>query len=750
MSQISSKMLSERRVNRATAAIGIIRHGGCVVWRSLDKARTAKLPRLEMPAAKATVRLRREVVKTLESRKHAIAEAMLGTLRHIDRWANQLSEQAGEIDAFLERELYAFVDYLSGHFRGQLDFGDLYIGEKRKQFYEPTLSPDEAVNRRIGLTQSDRNAILGIVGPELSEAARELLAQELDSLHEVVIARSDNELRVLFVGDCLFLDIVTFLTGPLLADGITVNPYFVTSKGVAAIRQELQPLADESFDLVFFSPYTYQYNDELSLLLDRRHGKKTNVETIAIAQQAAAETEQVLQMLVDTIDTPHLLVHNTAMVMREKSAWKRYLKHFTTRRVRHLSRQIVNGRLRRYVDARKAGLPQLHLVSETKHVDERGESPLAAYLYESELQHPAELGKVLARDYRDYCFVAARLLGRKLLVLDLDNTMWGGVIAEGPIRHDKQRQQIARRLRERGVLLAIASKNDRANVSWQGGVLSDADFVACEISWNPKPTSIRRIADSLNLSPGHLVFVDDRPDERELVKTAHPNVLTLDANAPRTWRLLELWADMLVEDTEFDRTLAYQQRAERSEFLGGIHNGVEPQNGEMYQQLALQVCIREAKRHEAKRIAELLNRTNQFNCTAMRATHRKVQHWMNDRNTAILVADMNDRFGAMGMVSVAIVAHDAEGLSIDGFVLSCRVFGYGVEKSMLNWMKRRLARLGHGSLRGRIVETPQNQPCRSVYADNGFTEPTDGQNGEWRYEGDAVVADEPWLTIVAP
>jgi FkbH-like protein len=282
------------------------------------------------------------------------------------------------------------------------------------------------------------------------------------------------------------------------------------------------------------------------------------------------------------------------------------------------------------------------------------------------------------------------------------------------------------------VVLAIASKNDAKNVKWDGGLLTDGDFVARQIHWEPKSLSIRRIADELNLKVKDFVFIDDRADEREMAGAAHAGLLTLDATDQATWRMLGWWAEMLGEQTEADRTRMYAERKARQ---GHLETVTEVEDmGAVLAGLGLTVAIREAKEKELGRAEELINRTNQFNVRGSRVTRAQVVGWHKSETARVLVAEAADKFGGMGVVSVLVM----EGEEIVAWVLSCRVFGFGIETALLNEARR-----GSPVVRGRVVETANNQPCREVFATNGFERVGEG----WVWQGDTVPAGPDWLTV---
>lgn len=165
----------------------------------------------------------------------------------------------------------------------------------------------------------------------------------------------------------------------------------------------------------------------------------------------------------------------------------------------------------------------------------------------------------------------------------------------------------------------------------------------------------------------------------------------------------------------------------------------------MFEKLGLEVNIRRAARRDLPRVAELINRTNQFNTCGTRASLREVTEWHQSPSHRILVIDARDKFGGMGIVSIAVVRESAERLEIPVFVLSCRVFGYRIEDAVLNAAKRRAAKASLPVV-GHYRETPHNAPCRGVYPGNGFV--WDG--AAWVFSaaaGASPIGDARWLRV---
>ena len=367
---------------------------------------------------------------------------------------------------------------------------------------------------------------------------------------------------------------------------------------------------------------------------------------------------------------------------------------------------------------------------------------LGRKFYDADLQHPAVLGLALSGKYSDI-LAAPGLLGRKLVVCDLDNTLWAGEIGEGAVIHDLNRQRTILRLKEKGIVLAVNSKNDPKNVHWDGGLLNEGDFVNLQINWDSKVANMRRIREALNLKFQDYVFLDDRADQLEQVGSAFPEIRVLDATQERSWRSLEAWAAMLPSPTDGDRTQFYREREARETFLAD--QTVEDQ-GALFANLGIRVTIREAVPADHQRVTELINRTNQFNLAGSRTSFDEVSQWHVDPDHTVLIAEASDKFGKMGLICAAVLRRNGGAFHIPVFVLSCRVFGYGIETTVLNVVKR-LARIEAGDrlpvILGSYSETSHNAPCRSMYPDHGFT--WDGSC--WAYQSDETLLNPTWLTI---
>ncbi len=677
--------------------------------------------------------------------RHALARRLMGAVSGWDKYDREIREHAGQIDEYMKLQFYVFIDYLERYFRtGDDVYKYLYIGEKLKQLYDRSLGPEQDRENRRRVTDADVRALCEPIREELGAVAAESLESLLRDVQGLVLAEGRKHLKVLWIGDCLFLDVRGFLAALALQDGLTFEPTFVGTKNPAEQREELRRLAGQRFDLVFYSPFTYEFSAEIAAFGRLRRSMMGRREIERIVSGEMRHFEGMLEALATLFEAP-CYVHNTANVRRHDATPRELAKVWLTRRARRIVREAINGRLAERVAAWRDLDGNVILLDEAALLHRHGEAALGRLVYPTPIQHPAELGRLVADRYREILAAHTDLVGKKVIVCDLDNTLWKGEIGEGAVEHFVGVQRTLKELRRKGVLLAVNSKNDPRNVRWDGAVLGEDDFVAMEINWDSKVANMRRIQQSLNLKLKDFVFIDDRADQRELVGEALPEVRVLDATSPRVPEQLALWAAALSDHPEMDRTQQYRQRERRECFLSEDAAAAEDP-GLAFSRLEIRVEIREAKAAELKRVAELINRTNQFNLAGSRTSLKELRDWQATSGRRIVVVEARDKFGPMGLICALSLDSSGPTLAIPVFVLSCRVFGYGIEDAVLNAVKR-LARAGAGNgampIRGAFKETPHNEPCRAMYPRNGFTRDGDA----WVLADIDSPPDPAWLTV---
>ena len=684
----------------------------------------------------------REIASALKRNRRAAARCLAEPLAMWEKFA--ASHQSLGAEIFVDRETIGLIDYFIRYIReDDPGWRNLYVGERLKQLHWPPDSLDEIIERRERVFTADRDALLKLLSQDLAPDQLDELASRFNNLRELVTtgARSSKEVSILLVGDCLFLDVSTFLASPLLDQGITLRPVFVTSKNPVELRSTLRGLAAQKFDLVCYSPYTYEF----SVLFAQTHyltGALSSPQSLKrLAREAHLQIAPIIHLLSSQFDCT-VFVHTTANIRRHASTLGSYAKNFATLVARKIAAKEANALLTQELKELNAVTPNpVVLVDELSLVAKYGELELAKKFYDSEPVHPTHMSQRLSETYTDIISSVKHLLGKKVVVLDLDNTLWHGIIGEGSVQNDHRRQRVLQILRQKGILLAIASKNDPRNVHWRGALLQENDFVASQINWDPKPVNIKRIAGELNLKPKDFVFIDDRPDELEMVRLASPGIHCMDATSESTWRTLDWWAEALPSQTDADRTQMYLERKLRQQHLDETAGNESQQD--LLATLGLRVEIRPVAQKDLLRAAELINRTNQFNTCGTRVSNQGFAAWNDSARHQILVAEASDKFGGMGIISVMVLEQAGNTLSIAVWVLSCRVFGFGIETAMLNQVQRIADRLEIRNLRGLLVETHNNQPCRNVYASNGFV-----SNGkDWELQVSEIPPDPAWLSV---
>ncbi|GAA3947078.1 HAD-IIIC family phosphatase [Actinomadura viridis] len=353
---------------------------------------------------------------------------------------------------------------------------------------------------------------------------------------------------------------------------------------------------------------------------------------------------------------------------------------------------------------------------------------------------------------------------RKCLVLDLDGTLWGGVLADdgpagvvvgGPSRGAAYRsfQRVVRQLGAQGVLLAVSSKNDpeevaRALREHPDMVVRERDFVAVEASGRPKPEALADIADRLGLGPEGLVFVDDHPSECGMARALLPSVAVVPVPGDPALHVERLLAGdwFAVPHTTAEdaaRTGRYRTEERRRALRASL-----PSAGEYREALASRAELFRAGSADHARIAQLTLRTNRFNLTTARMTEAEVRAFAERPGTLVLAARAADRFGDHGLVGCAFARRDGGTLEIVNLLLSCRVFSRGIETACLAALLAHARGTGLAAVRGRYRPSPRNAPVRDFYPRHGFTPAgLDGDTELYRHDLTGPLPEAEHLSV---
>lgn len=319
---------------------------------------------------------------------------------------------------------------------------------------------------------------------------------------------------------------------------------------------------------------------------------------------------------------------------------------------------------------------------------------------------------------------ALRASPRKVIVLDCDNTLWGGVCGEdgvAGVRLDPpflalQRFMVAQK--DAGRLLCLASKNSEADAlavfdERSDMVLKRGDLVSWRINWSAKADNLIELAAELGLGLDSFVFIDDNPVECAEVRARCPGVLTLElprqiADIPAF--LDHVWSFDQLQVTEADRqrTQSYQVAVQRDRLRGQSASLAEFIAG-----LGLRIDTQRAAAADVTRVAQLSQRTNQFNSTTLRLTEAEVRQRMSSPRHAVLTVRVADRFGDYGLVGVALTETGADALRVQGLLLSCRALGRGVEHHIVAQLGALAQRAGVPAVELEFRPSARNLPART-------------------------------------
>lgn len=340
---------------------------------------------------------------------------------------------------------------------------------------------------------------------------------------------------------------------------------------------------------------------------------------------------------------------------------------------------------------------------------------------------------------------------RRVLVLDLDNTLWSGVIGddglEGIVLGQGSAageahlavQRIAKAYAGRGVILCVASKNthDIAMEVFRRHpdmVLREDDIAATQINWNDKASNIRALAQTLNLGLESFVFLDDNPVERKQVRGELPEVAIPELPAdPADWPVVLQGAGYFEQisftDEDRKRGQFYKSMAER--------NQVAAEAGDtdaFLRSLNTELSISPFDAIGRKRIAQLISKSNQFNLTTRRYGEQEVEALEHDADAVTMQMRLSDIFGDAGMISVVVGRKREDALDIEAWLMSCRVLGRRVQEAALAALVDRARDMGASRLTGDYLPTPRNGIVADHYDDLGFSRVSDLPDGGSRWE----------------
>lgn len=353
----------------------------------------------------------------------------------------------------------------------------------------------------------------------------------------------------------------------------------------------------------------------------------------------------------------------------------------------------------------------------------------------------------------------------KALVTDLDNTLWGGVIGEDGVEgirlgveYPGAAFQAVQRalldLHQRGILLAVCSKNNIADAmevleKHPGMLLRPEHFAAWRINWNDKAVNLREIATELNIGVDSLAFLDDNPVERERIRSDLPEVTVLDLpDDPMEF------ARVLRRSPVFERLALSEEDRERGRYYAGQRQRLELERSassleDFFRSLRQEIEISSVTPATLLRVAQLTQKTNQFNLTTRRYSEQQIAELAKNPAWKVYAIRVKDRLGDNGLTGV-VITHDAQDLAeIDTFLLSCRVVGRTVETAILSFLIDQARRRGRTHLQGWFSPTKKNDLAKEFYAQHNFHAVEQNGRGElWSLDLDNnEIACPEWIQL---
>lgn len=343
------------------------------------------------------------------------------------------------------------------------------------------------------------------------------------------------------------------------------------------------------------------------------------------------------------------------------------------------------------------------------------------------------------------CNIIKSIFGKnkKGLVLDLDNTLWGGVIGDDGIEGIEIGQETSmgqvfqefqmyiKQLKDYGILLNVDSKNDienaKAGLNHPDSILKPEDFLIIKANWEPKSQNIKSIAEELNIGKDSLVFVDDNPAERQIVECQVPEVAVPRMGTP------EQYIRILDHSGYFEMTNFSEDDTKRNQmYLDNAKRSMEQEHFADYQDylqsLEMSATIRSFDEIHMARIAQLTNKSNQFNLTTLRCTQGDITAMANSDAFITLYGRLSDKFGDNGLVTVVVGEKIESSLHIRLWLMSCRVLKRDMEYAMMDCLVEKCAKEGIFNIIGYYYKTAKNGMVKDFYGTQGFTQISETEN----------------------
>jgi len=327
-------------------------------------------------------------------------------------------------------------------------------------------------------------------------------------------------------------------------------------------------------------------------------------------------------------------------------------------------------------------------------------------------------------------------LNKKCIVLDLDNTLWGNIVGEdefegikiGPYPEGRsfvEFQKVIKSLSENGIILAINSKNNHKDAmkvinQHPHMILREKDFSCIKINWNDKISNMKEIANELNIGLDSIVFFDDDPVNRELLRMSMPEINTIELpKDPSTYaqilRNLNDFNTLKITKDDMERKIMYKQQQNRQHLESSTKN-----LNEYLKKLDIKIKIKFDDKFSIPRISQLILKTNQFNLTTKRYQEEEIKEFVEDETMIVGCSEVQDKFGENGITNVFIIKTKPNEWIIDTFLLSCRIMGRGIEEGIIGKILEIAKDKGIEKISATFIPTEKNKPAENFLENYGF------------------------------
>lgn len=682
-------------------------------------------------------------------RRETAREVLKARTRLVDQWLlNHFAPERltssgvqGAVDSEADQRLFlgSLIDLFAASTAERSDgVRSVYLDE-RLRFAPHHADPATLRRYLMEVATLDEAALVSLLPAANRNAASSLWSE----VHAPLFTTPPGEpVRLLAIGDCLLNEVRVFLPDVLRRAEIPLDMrclYFSASEGRAlSSDQALRFVDDMAPHAIAFSFLTYAGLPPFTSLMR----EADTLDASTIRDRVVGLMKVIRSFLAEIRERTDavFLVHNVSGLPLGR--WRRLLPLPALSKGQQAVVNEMNTAIAEYCrDATNTLHVDEHAVAVSRGYRECSRPVVPRSVAAKGYFHTSQFGAYLADEYGDAVRSLHVLRKAKVLLIDFDNTLWDGVMADGEVRQFAERQQLLRSLKESGMLLVSVSKNSQENIRWSEMVLKPEDFALHKISWDQKAKSIAAAAQELDLGLDSFVLIDDNPTELELVRRELPTVKLLNATDEFTWRSLQRLLDFPNTQATAEarsRTEMYRAQAERREA-----QAASVDYPSMMRSLGLQAKVGRALSKDLDRVAELIQRTNQFNTTTIRYTKAEIKTLLASTDSEVYVAELSDKLGSHGLVAVAIVRAQEQERQLDSFVMSCRAMGFGLERLLMHVVVARQP--NDATVSGKFIPTDRNSPASGLFRDAGFREL---DAGRWELAQGTVPAAPDWIQLI--